>query len=142
MKSQICTLIFVLLLSIGCTTNQGEKTVASSPVSKSSAGKSQLLTAAELSVILQNQSQQQLVDVRTPEEFAAGHIAGAQNINIYDDDFKTRIASLDQDKPVYLYCKAGKRSAKAAGVLKGLGFTEIFDLKGGYDAWPAEKNPE
>ena len=78
----------------------------------------------------------QLIDVRTPAEFEAGHIEGASNFNITDSaTFLEQLASLDKNKPVYLYCKLGGRSGKAAQILKKEGFTNIFDYSGGYQDW-------
>ncbi len=77
-----------------------------------------------------------LVDVRTPEEYEAGHLENAININWYDADFTDQIGELGKDKTFYLYCKLGGRSAKAAGKLESLGY-ETVDLLGGYDAYKA-----
>lgn len=76
-----------------------------------------------------------LVDVRTPEEFAEGHITGALNLNYSDPDFAKQWRDIDRGTPVYLYCRLGKRSAKAAKVLDSLGFKKIYNLKGGFKAW-------
>lgn len=83
----------------------------------------------------------QLVDVRTPEEFAEGHLPNAVNININDEDFKTKIATLDKSKPVLVYCKSGGRSGRACGVINELGFTNIIDLDGGITEWKAKGKP-
>lgn len=80
----------------------------------------------------------QLVDVRTPEEYGASHLKDAQNICVTEDDFKDKVKSLDRNKPVYVYCKKGGRSAKAATILAEMGFTEIYDLQGGITAWDEE----
>ncbi|MBA3986717.1 MAG: rhodanese-like domain-containing protein [Flavobacteriales bacterium] len=77
----------------------------------------------------------QVLDVRTHEEFYAGRIPGAQNICVSRDDFKEKVKELDKNKPVYLYCKAGGRSAKAAKLLKEMGFKEIYDMSGGIEIW-------
>ena len=77
----------------------------------------------------------QIIDVRTPEEFESGHIDNAKNINWFDKNFENEVASLDKTKPVFVYCKVGGRSAKAADKLSQLGFTEIYDLDGGYLKW-------
>ena len=81
----------------------------------------------------------QLIDVRTPEEFEAGHIRGAENIDFLGDDFLTAFNKLDKERPIYIYCRSGNRSAKAAAKLSEIGFKEIIDLKGGYKAWPKEQ---
>lgn len=77
----------------------------------------------------------QLVDVRTPGEFNQGHIAGALNYTINGKEFDEQIASLDPNKPVYVYCAVGGRSSRAANYLQSKGFTAIYDLKGGMGAW-------
>jgi rhodanese-related sulfurtransferase len=74
----------------------------------------------------------QVLDVRTPQETAEGKIDGAIEINFYDNDFKERVAQLDKTIPVYVYCRSGGRSAKAAQVLKELGFAVVYDLKVGF----------
>jgi rhodanese-related sulfurtransferase len=77
----------------------------------------------------------QLIDVRTPEEFSVNHLKNAQNICVTDDDFKQQVNVLDKEKPVYVYCRSGKRSARAAEILKEMGFTKVYDLQGGIMEW-------
>lgn len=77
----------------------------------------------------------QLIDVRTPKEYKDGHIQNAVNIHLYDQDFKECINKLDKDKVVYVYCKAGGRSAEAVDIMKTNGFKHIVELDGGADAW-------
>jgi rhodanese-related sulfurtransferase len=79
----------------------------------------------------------QLVDVRTPQEFANGHLANAQNVNFNDPEFKQKIALLDKSKPIAVYCGVGGRSGKASKILVELGFKDITDLAGGITAWAA-----
>ena len=77
----------------------------------------------------------QLVDVRTPEEYAEGHLPGAININWYNSTFLDQVkAVLSADRPVAVYCRSGKRSAAAAARLETAGF-RVFNLLGGYMAW-------
>ncbi len=80
----------------------------------------------------------QLIDCRTPKEFNEGHLKGAKIINYYDSDFLNEMSKLDKDKVLYIYCRSGNRSGKAAKKLETLGFTKIYDLKGGILNW--EKN--
>jgi len=78
----------------------------------------------------------QLVDVRTPGEYNAGHIDDAVNFDLSDrTTFMKQIETLDKDQPVYLYCLVGSRSAYAAKILRSKGFTRIFDYSGGYNDW-------
>lgn len=77
----------------------------------------------------------QLIDVRTPEEFKAGHIENAINIDFFSEQFNMDFEKLDKDKPVYIYCKSGNRSGQAAKKLSDMGFEMIYDLKGGFLGW-------
>ncbi len=82
----------------------------------------------------------QLIDVRTPKECEQGHIPNAIVIDYFADDFITKAKTLDKNKSVYLYCRSGKRSAKASKKLQTLGFTQVYDLEGGYLKWSKEHN--
>jgi rhodanese-related sulfurtransferase len=78
----------------------------------------------------------QLIDVRTPEEYDAGHIDNALNFNIINrDTFLIQVQKLNKNQPVYLYCKMGGRSNRAAKLLKKQGFKKIFDYSAGYNDW-------
>ena len=75
-----------------------------------------------------------LIDVRTPAEFAEGHLADAVNVDVMAPDFRQRIAEMDlPNGPVYLYCRSGNRSGQAAGILNELGHAGAVNV-GGYDA--------
>jgi rhodanese-related sulfurtransferase len=74
-----------------------------------------------------------LIDVRTPVEFGAGHIQGAQNVPV--DTVVQSAASWAKDAPVVLYCQTGARSANAYGYLVAQGFTHVYDLTRGVAAW-------
>lgn len=77
----------------------------------------------------------QLIDVRTKAEFANGHIKDAKNIVYQGENWDKQVAALDKEKPVYVYCAKGGRSAKCASLLEEAGFTKIFDLDGGVTKW-------
>ena len=68
-----------------------------------------------------------VIDVRTPAEYAAGHIAGAQNIDVEAADFGTKIAALDKKATYLVYCHSGRRSGMAATQMAAAGFTTIVD---------------
>jgi thioredoxin len=80
----------------------------------------------------------QIIDVRTPQEFAAGHIDNALNINWLGDDFVVNAEKLDKTKPVFVYCKTSNRSPQAATKLEELGFKTIYNLQGGLLKWDAD----
>lgn len=75
-----------------------------------------------------------IVDVRTPQEFATGHIANANNIDIYDNAFQSKALKLDKSKTILVYCRSGSRSAQAASILRKQGY-QVVDLAGGIGAW-------
>jgi len=76
-----------------------------------------------------------VLDVRTPEEFAEGHLEGAVLVDFYDADFADQLAALDPDVPYLLYCRSGNRSGETLGVMEQLGFTSVADVDGGIIAW-------
>ncbi|MBB6454243.1 rhodanese-related sulfurtransferase [Salirhabdus euzebyi] len=75
----------------------------------------------------------QLIDVREPNEFEKGHILGARNIPL--SQMKHRLVEIRKDKPVYLYCQSGARSARAANMLNRKGCEDLNHLKGGFRKW-------
>ncbi len=82
----------------------------------------------------------QLVDVRTPEEYAEGHIDGSINIDFKNRNFPEMITQkLDPKKPTFIYCRSGNRSRKSSYIFKDKGFKNIIDLKGGYKAYVASR---
>ena len=98
---------------------------------------SKILLPDAFEAMLKNDPSVQLIDVRTPEEYRSGYIAGARNLNIYDAGFAQSLAALDKSKPVLVYCAKGGRSASAAGELQKAGFSQVYDLEGGISAWKA-----
>lgn len=80
-----------------------------------------------------------LLDVRTPEEYAEGHIAGAKLIPV--QVLAEHLNEVPKDKQVYIYCKSGGRSSRASKLLASNGFTNIENIKGGFDAWKAAGYP-
>lgn len=81
-----------------------------------------------------------LVDVRTADEYNAGHIDGARNIDVLKDDFNNiATTSLPKDKEIAVYCRSGKRSMKAANILAKDGF-KVINLKGGWLEWTDYKS--
>jgi len=81
-------------------------------------------------------SDAQLVDVRTRREYQQGHIEGAILIDyLQRSTFRSTFEELDKGRPVYIYCRRGPRSRKAARILEDMGFGEVYELQGGYLAW-------
>lgn len=95
------------------------------------------ITLEELSAI----ENAQIVDVRTPEEYANGYILNAININVKSTEFLTETEALDKSKAVVVYCMAGVRSSAAAEQLLEAGFTNIYNYKGGFGDWSDQGQP-
>jgi len=115
----IITLIVLFLLTLGCAQS----------------------TSKPITELSQNDTKTGiLIDVRTPEEFNEGHLENALNINWFDEDFAKQFEDVEKEKTIYVYCKMGGRSAKAQEKLKSLGYENVVNLEGGYDAWKKVKN--
>ena len=76
-----------------------------------------------------------VLDVRTPSEFASGHIAGAVNADFNADSFADDVAALDTAKTYLVYCRSGSRSASAVAYMKQQGFAKIYNMTGGVIQW-------
>lgn len=82
-----------------------------------------------------------VLDIRTPEEFAAGHLDGAVLVDFYEPDFSEQLAALDRDVPYVLYCRSGNRSGEALQIMDELGFASVGNVDGGILAWAAAGLP-
>jgi len=82
-----------------------------------------------------------ILDVRTPEEYQAGHIENAKNIDYSSQNFKDEIGKLDEAKTYFVYCRSGNKSKEAAKIMKDLGFENIYNLESGMSQWQAEGLP-
>jgi phage shock protein E len=82
-----------------------------------------------------------VIDVRTPQEFAGGHISGAINTDFSATDFREKINNLEKGAAYLVYCHSGGRSAAATRVMKELGFKDIYNMTGGFSSWQAAGLP-
>ena len=82
-----------------------------------------------------------VLDVRTPGEVAKGKLAGASVIDFNAPKFEQKVALIDRDKPVFVYCARGGRSSQAVAMMTKLGFTKVYNLSGGIAAWTADGLP-
>jgi Rhodanese-related sulfurtransferase len=103
-------------------------TAAAAPAAGSSLAASDFAAAAKLPNTV-------LLDVRTPAEFAGGHLPGAVNLDVESSQFSAQAATLDPTKSYAVYCRSGNRSKVAMTALQQLGITSLFDLSGGITAW-------
>jgi thioredoxin len=84
----------------------------------------------------------QLIDVRTPGEYADGHLTNALNFDWNGAAFETQIKNLDKQKPVFVYCLSGGRSGSAAAKMRNEGFAAVYEMNGGIMKWRAAALPE
>ncbi len=102
------------------------------------------VTIPQAQALLQQKSGQSdfvILDVRTPEEFAEGHLANAVNINVLATSFTAQVTALDRTKTYLVYCRTGHRSVQASGAMRQLGFSSVFNMVGGIVAWQAKGLP-
>jgi rhodanese-related sulfurtransferase len=118
-------ILFISLLAVSCNSQQKNKQ------DKKSDGIS-IISPKDFS---EKSSNQLVVDVRTPEEYNEGHLESALNINFYDENFLDQFANYSKEEPIFIYCRSGGRSGKAAKKLSKLGFKKVYDLQGGYLNW-------
>ena len=124
--------LMLLPLAGGCATG-GAADVASASTS-ASAGSVETLDTASLASMIDTGTVT-LVDVRTPEEVAEGHLDGMMALDFLASDFEHQVMKLDPHKSYYLYCRSGKRSEQACLMLSRKGFENVTNLQGGYLAW-------
>ena len=123
------------LATSGCS-GSADSTVAVSagPTASAAPTSGAELGAAEFAAALKRPGTT-IVDVRTPQEYAQGHLPGAVNIDVSSPDFAAQIATLDPNTPYAVYCRSGNRSGVAVATMAEQGFTEAYHLGGGIGAW-------
>lgn len=123
MKNLFATFLCALMLQSACAQKDNQK---------------QQETVLEANAFEQKikEGNVQILDVRTSEEYKSGHLKNAFQADWNDQtQFAERTKHLDKNTPIYVYCLSGKRSAAAAKSLQESGFTQVYDLKGGFNAW-------
>lgn len=96
---------------------------------------SERLTVDDFETKLSTLKNEQLIDVRTPEEYEQGHLQNSTLIDFRSADFKDRLSKLDKDRAVMVYCAAGGRSNKTRLLMIDMGFKEVYELKDGFSGW-------
>jgi len=156
-RSIVLPLVLVGLLATaaGCSDDESNATADTAPPTTVAAaepapaapgapatGKGIVLVSAQevADLMLQQGEALTVIDVRTPGEFAEGHIEGALNLDVEGGQFTAGIAALDPTKEYVVYCRSGRRSAIAAQAMIDAGFTTVYDL-GPLDAWAAAGFP-
>ena len=114
--------LFILMLSIlgfiGCTAQNGSS-----------------IDSKEAYRLIKADANIAILDVRTAKEFADGHVAGAVNIDVNQTDFAQKIDELDRSKTYIVYCRSGRRSRKAVGIMAAKGFKNLYNVSDGFAGW-------
>ena len=139
----LMVLVLSVLLVIGAALTGGCAVVETAPMETPT----QLIedvTAQKAFTLIQdnlNNPDFVIIDVRTPEEFAEGHVENAININFRDENFRDEINKLDKNKTYLIYCRSGRRSADALSIMEELNFMKIYHMSGGILEWTEEELP-
>lgn len=132
---------FLFLLSVSLLTFSCDTKKENSEASSSSEVVAATVTNLEPKLFQEKSTNGIILDVRTPEEVAAGKIPGSMAIDFYQEDFATKVGELPKDKEIYVYCAVGARSGQAADLLVQQGFTKVYHLSGGIRAWTSAGLP-
>ncbi|MEI6311937.1 MAG: thioredoxin [Bacteroidota bacterium] len=130
MKNYLIIAVAILFFTINSCQNSNSQNTKTS------------LAATEFAQKIKDTPAAPILDVRTPDEFSKGHLVNAKNVDWNGTAFESSIAVLAKDKPVFVYCLSGGRSAAAAAKMRELGFKEVYELEGGIMKWRAANLPE
>lgn len=131
----VVALAATAILATGCSSPAaGSVSATSGPTASAAPAAGSSLAAAEFAAAAKLPNTV-LLDVRTPAEFASGHLPGAVNLDVESADFASTAATLDPAKNYAVYCRSGNRSKVAMTALQQLGIPSLFDLSGGIGAW-------
>lgn len=159
MKTQRMIFVFALsfiFYSVGCkkevSTAQAKKAATAKTKSPKAQAKKSTTKKAKKNIFVDINSKQAqallkkekgitIIDVRTPGEYGAGHLANAKNINLFDKAFMTSLKALDKNKTYLVHCAVGGRSRRAVGAMKKLGFRYVYHMADGYRGWVSAQLP-
>ena len=135
MKNLLC-LLAASMASLCLPSTAADKPAAKTPAEAPASKRFRNVDVAEWET-LRKDPKVVVLDVRTAEEFADGHMQGAINLDIRGGKFAETLAGLDKTKTYLVHCAVGGRSAKACGQMDGLKFEKVLNLSGGITAWEA-----
>ena len=124
----------MVLNTLGCTPNLNENTAVIDE-HQPDLNTARDISCSELNTLIQNRPDLIIIDVRTLQEWDQGHIPNAGRIDFLEDGFDAKAFALPKDRPIALYCAAGGRSADAMQKMKAVGFSELYNLRGGFYGW-------
>lgn len=131
----LAAVLAATLVTSGCS-GSGDSTVAVSagPTAAAAPANGAKIPAGDFAAALKRPGTT-ILDVRTAQEYAQGHLPGAVNIDVESPDFTAQLAALDPNAPYAVYCHSGNRSGVAVAAMTDQGFTDAFHLEGGITAW-------
>lgn len=136
----IATVLVIGVVGFGsltaCGSDSDSASTATTPAAaEQPAGFTTVSADAAASIIDDAPEDLVVLDVRTAEEYAEGHIDGAVQLDFYSPDFAEQLAQLDPTVPYVVYCRSGNRSGQTVPIMEELGFTSVADVDGGIVAW-------
>jgi len=132
---RLLSIILITPALLFCSCSEPKQAESSPPAESPSSWNVQDVTPVDAQKLLAENKDVRVLDVRTPEEYAEGHIAGAVNVDFKSADFAEKLAKLDKEKAYVLHCRSGNRSGKSLPILKQQGFGTIYHLNKGFNAW-------
>jgi len=124
----------VVLNAFGCAPNSHE-TTAGKILHQPDLNIARDISCSELKALITDRPDLLIVDVRTLQEWEKGHIPASGRIDFLEDNFDAKAFALPKDRPIALYCAAGGRSSDAMQKMKEAGFSELYNLRGGFYGW-------
>ena len=118
----------------GCSSTTAEVSVEDGPTASAAPEVGAALSAADFAAALKRPGTT-ILDVRTPAEFAEGHLPGAVNMDVEDPSFQQQAATLNPSGTYAVYCRSGNRSGIAVSYLVSQGFASVYHLDGGIQSW-------
>ena len=139
----ICAVLALLGITLGCA---GESAVSPTSKEEESIPDSVIADITNTQALTMMGERREdadfhIIDVRTPAEYASGHVAGAVNLDYNGGVFAASLDSLDTDNTYLLICRSGGRSAGARDLMKNAGFTSVYNMLGGMNQWNAADYP-
>jgi len=128
-------LILISTLLGGCTSTEQNQTLGT----KAEIVKE--VSPQEAENLINNDDNLTVIDVRTPQEYATGHLPQSINLDLRSQTFNEELGKLDKNKAYLVYCQSGNRSQKALDTMKELGFKEVYNLSGGITQWGVNSLP-
>lgn len=136
MKKLILSIVAIVsFVALSCGQAENKNAVNSSSTPEQTSGTFKNVSVSDLDWAISSKEDLVILDVRTPGELTQGYVENAVNIDVNNSNFRSQAADLDKSKTTYVYCRSGIRSQTASKILIELGFTDVRNVEGGFNAW-------